>query len=50
MLDCRGHPGTTRVPGAWAGDDITAATQAEWRAFQPNLLSANAAGHTEVTF
>jgi hypothetical protein len=39
-----------RVPGAWAGDDITTATQAEWRAFQATLLSANAAGHTEVTF
>ena len=40
----------TRVPGAWAGDDITTATQAEWRAFQPTLSSANAAGPTEVTF
>ncbi len=40
----------TRVPGAWAGDDITATTQAEWRTFQPTLLSANVAGPTEVTF
>jgi hypothetical protein len=39
-----------RVPGAWAGDDITTATQAEWRAFQATLLSANVAGPTEVTF
>jgi hypothetical protein len=38
------------VPGAWAGDDITTTTQAEWRAFQPTLVSANAAGTTEVTF
>jgi hypothetical protein len=38
----------TRVPGAWAGDDITTATQAEWRTLQPTLLSANAAGQTEV--
>jgi hypothetical protein len=43
------HTGT-RVPGAWAGDDITAATQAEWRTFQPTLLSADVAGATEVTF
>jgi hypothetical protein len=40
----------TQVPGAWAGDDITTATQAEWRAIQPTLLSANVAGPTEVTF
>jgi hypothetical protein len=32
------------------GDDITAATQAEWRTFQPILLSVNVAGPTEVTF
>jgi hypothetical protein len=38
------------VSGAWAGDDITAATQAEWRAFQPTLLSTNVAGVTKVTF
>ncbi len=40
----------TRMSGAWTGDDITAATQAEWRTLQPTLLSANAAGHTEVAF
>ena len=39
-----------RIPSAWEGDNITAATQAEWRAFQATLISANAAGRTEVSF
>jgi hypothetical protein len=39
-----------RVPGAWHGEEITAATAAEWRAYQPTLLSATAAGNIEVTF
>jgi hypothetical protein len=32
------------------GDNITTATHDEWRAFQASLISANAAGKTEVTF
>jgi hypothetical protein len=39
-----------RIPTAWVGDDITQATQAEWRAFQATLTSANVAGRTEVSF
>jgi len=48
---CPGWTATgLRIPTAWAGDDITPATQAEWRAFQATLTSANVAGRTEVSF
>ena len=39
-----------RIPSAWEGDNITAATQAEWRTFQATLLRSNVAGSTEVSF
>ena len=39
-----------RIPSAWEGDNITGATQAEWRTFHATLISANAAGRTEVSF
>jgi hypothetical protein len=48
---CPGWTATgLRIPTAWSGDDITAATQAEWRAFQATLANANVAGRTEVSF
>jgi hypothetical protein len=40
----------TRIPSAWAGDDITPATQAEWRAMVPSLPTARAAGGQEAQF
>ena len=39
-----------RIPAAWHGDDITPATQAEWRTFQASLPSAHVAGGTVVPF
>ena len=44
-------PAGQRIPSAWAGDDITTATQAEWRALQATLPSALVAkGTPDITF
>ena len=44
-------PTGQRIASAWAGDDITTATQAEWRAFQATLTAAIVAkGTPDVTF
>jgi hypothetical protein len=40
----------TRIPTAWAGEDITPATQAEWRAMVPSLATARAAGGKDAQF
>ena len=40
----------TRIPAAWAGEDITPATQAEWRTMVPSLPVARAAGGQEAQF
>ena len=48
---CPGWTATgQRISAAWTGDDITPATQAEWRTFQASLTNANVAGRTEVSF
>jgi hypothetical protein len=44
-------PAGLRIPSAWAGDNITTATQAEWRTFQATLTSALVAkGSPDITF
>ena len=40
----------TSIPSAWAGDDITSATQVEWRAMVHSLPTARAAGAQEAHF
>ena len=48
---CPGWSSTgTRIPAAWAGEDITPATQAEWRTMVPSLPVARAAGGQEAQF
>jgi hypothetical protein len=39
-----------RVAASWAGDDITAACQAEWRAFAATLPTAKSMGTAEAQF
>jgi hypothetical protein len=44
-------PAGQRIPSAWAGDNITTATQAEWRTLQATLTSAIVAkGTPDITF
>ena len=48
---CPGWTATgARIPSAWNGDDITPATQAEWRTLVTTLPSAFSAGSVEVKF
>ena len=39
-----------RIPTSWAGDDLTAATQAEWKTFAATLPQAGVAGNHIVNF
>ena len=44
-------PTGLRIPSAWSGDNITTATQAEWRTLQATLLPAIVAkGTPDITF